>query len=124
MIQSDMPHAALKPCSYPGCPNLVTRGRCSEHQVSATVPYVRDVVRHRLYDRDWQKRRKAYLAEHPWCEDCLEQGIFTPAVDVHHVIRHEGNREKFLSSPLRSLCRACHSRKTMQEVGGGGYEKF
>ncbi len=114
-----MPYSSPKPCKYPGCPNLTRSGYCEEHQnQAATRSGVsrRNPDRQRLYGRRWGKRRAAHLASHPWCEDCLEKGIYTPATDVHHEQRHQGDRLVFDTSPLRSLCHSCHSRRTAEEV--------
>jgi hypothetical protein len=46
----------------------------------------------------------------------LRASIYTPATDVHHLERHNGNLLLFLTSPLESLCHICHSRKTANEV--------
>jgi predicted kinase len=48
----------------------------------------------------------------------MRVGIYKGATDVHHVIRHGGDREKFVTSPLISLCHECHSRRTLGEVSG------
>jgi 5-methylcytosine-specific restriction protein A len=109
-----MPLSARRPCAYPGCPELVASGRCAKHQQARA--FVRERERQNLYDRRWQRIRKSYLTAFPWCADCLAQGRYTPATDVHHEVRHQGNRAIFLSSPLRSLCHACHSRRTAAEV--------
>jgi 5-methylcytosine-specific restriction protein A len=112
-----MPNKPLKPCKYPGCPELVPSGYCAAH--ASTKAYDRDPEKQRLYGRAWQKRRIAHLAEHPWCEDCLGNGIYTEATDVHHVIPHRGDKRIFWSSPLQSLCHACHSSRTASEGRGG-----
>lgn len=115
-----MPYKALKPCSYPGCTNLVQYGRCELHPMPN--PY-RDAEVQRLYGRGWQRRRRIYLTANPWCEECLRANIYTPATDVHHLVRHGGDVEVFNSSPLEALCKACHSKKTLEEVGHGeGYQ--
>jgi 5-methylcytosine-specific restriction protein A len=110
-----MPARARRTCSYPGCSNLAEAGssRCIAHSHYDN----HKPERQRLYDRTWRARRAAYLASHPWCEDCLEKGLYVPAVDVHHVDRHEGDRVKFVTSPLRALCKECHSKHTAVEVG-------
>lgn len=113
-----MPRAALKPCSYPGCIELVERGRCEQHRQPRPDAY-RDPERQRLYGRKWRARRRVWLTEHPWCETCMLAGHYTPATDVHHLERHEGNVETFNSSPLQSLCHACHSSVTLREVRRG-----
>ncbi|MAT45355.1 MAG: HNH endonuclease [Anaerolineaceae bacterium] len=111
-----MPSRTLKPCTYPGCDQLVKSGRCEAHQQPRVIQ--RDPERQRLYGRKWQKRRAAHLAKHPWCELCLADGIYTPATDVHHTIPHRGDVKLFWSSPLESLCHSCHSRETVREGGG------
>lgn len=66
----------------------------------------------------WVKLRKAYLMEHPLCEECLKQGKTTVATQVHH-IRHilEGKDEwemksiGFDYSNLIALCEKCHREK-------------
>lgn len=108
-----MPSAALKACSYPGCTVLVKSGRCVEHAQPEVG--VRDAERQRLYGRSWRRRRAIQLTDKPWCEDCLTKGIYTVATEAHHEERHEGDVMVFLSSPLRSLCQACHTIRTMQE---------
>lgn len=112
-----MPSKPLRPCKYPGCPELVTSGYCAAHDRPREV--ARDPERQRLYDRAWQRRRRIYLASHPWCEACLVNGVYEAATDVHHVVPHRGDREVFKSSPLMALCHACHSRITASEGRGG-----
>ncbi len=112
-----MPNKPLKPCKYPGCPELVTSGYCAAHEQMRG--YDRDPKRQRLYSTAWKKRRLNHLAKYPWCEECLSKGIYTEATDVHHVIPHRGDVKIFWSSPLQSLCHACHSRITATEGKGG-----
>ncbi len=113
-----MPHRTLKPCSYPGCHNLVQSGRCADHR-QAEVTY-HDPQRQRLYNTvRWQRIRVAQLARQPFCEECLRANIYTPAMDVDHVERHAGDPILFYSGRLQSLCHACHSRKTASEMGRG-----
>lgn len=115
-----MPKAAMKPCSYPGCSELVESGRCLAHSHFRDMEY-RDAERQKLYNTfQWRQIRKKQLTAHPWCEKCLSAGIYTPATDVHHLKRHEGNVETFFSSPLQSLCHSCHSSETIQEVNERG----
>ncbi len=111
---------SARPCAYPGCPQLV-RGRvyCDAHSHYGKRDDTAD-GRHKLYGRAWQARRVAQLARQPWCEDCLAEGEYTQAVDVHHEERHQGNPVVFARSPLRSCCKACHSRRTAREIKGEG----
>ena len=125
-----MPDGMWKTCSYPGCTELTRGGRCARHKKPEYQDFQRDPERQRLYGTaHWKRIRKAQLSAHPWCEYCLAAGRYTPATDVDHEERHEGDPEKFFSGPFQSLCHACHSRKTAQEVGfssqgEGGQKSF
>lgn len=74
----------------------------------------------RGYGGVWRKVRRAYLDEHPTCE---EPGCRQPAADVDHVVplRRGGTNE---DENLRALCRRHHSRKTAREDGGFGNPKL
>lgn len=115
-----MPSRLLRPCSYPGCGTLTRADRCIAHPREATAStYQRDAATHRLYGRQWQRRRLAQLSAHPWCEDHLERGEYISAVDVHHEERHRGDPIVFARSRLLSLCKACHTIRTNKEKGEG-----
>lgn len=104
-----MPYRALRPCAYPGCPNLVKHGRCSQHKLQ------RDLAIHRLYSTHWKQRRTIQLAREPWCADHLAKGEYVEATDVHHIQPHHGDEYKFFTGELQSLCKPCHSRHTLEE---------
>ena len=60
-----MPRIPDHPCSHPGCPRLVPRGRkyCNEH-AGLHPEEVRSAFS-RGYDRKWQRVSKAFLRSHP-----------------------------------------------------------
>ncbi len=104
-----MPRKAARPCSYPGCPNLVKdpkRRFCDEHQAQAwkreSAQRRRDGT-HADYGPLWAKISKAYLRKHPTCTRCGR-----PAEVVHHIKPRDVAGDS--SSNLTSLCRVCHSR--------------
>lgn len=110
-----MPHSAMRPCSYPGCPTLVRSGRCAQHP----YPDAHDPESQKLYNtRRWKRIRARQLAKEPWCTACLEAGIFTVATECDHIVPHRGDPVKFYRGPLQSLCHYCHSRKTASELFG------
>lgn len=111
-----MPTAPLKPCSYPGCSELVQRGRCARH------PYedAHDPDSQRLYSTArWKRRRAAQLRKQPWCEECQRSDVWTPATDADHIVPHRGDERLFFTGALQSLCHTCHSKKTATEVLNG-----
>jgi 5-methylcytosine-specific restriction protein A len=71
----------------------------------------------RIYGRQWQKLRAAYLAANPLCE-C---GCNRPATVVHHKRAHRGDTALLLAwDNLQALTKACHDRTTAAHGGGFG----
>jgi 5-methylcytosine-specific restriction enzyme A len=68
----------------------------------------------------WRKMRKWYLSQHPLCERCKdEDGKLEPATEVDHKIPLEQRPDLALDPKnLQSLCKPCHSAKTLAEVTG------
>lgn len=75
----------------------------------------------RGYGRPWQALRLSHLALHPLCRTCSDAGRIVEATEVDHAIPHGGDRRLLMDrSNLVSLCKPCHSRKTVAEDGGLG----
>jgi 5-methylcytosine-specific restriction protein A len=68
----------------------------------------------------WQKIRRHQLMIHPLCKFCLERGIPVPATIADHVEPHGGDRTKFFTGALQSLCEHCHNR-TKKQIETRGY---
>jgi 5-methylcytosine-specific restriction protein A len=102
----------MKPCAYPGCPNL-TQGRyCEEHAKAEAKRYnkhERDPESGKRYGRAWKQLRAAFLAANPLCEMCKQDGRLTPATLVHHKqkLTCGGTND---AENLMALCGECHSR--------------
>lgn len=64
----------------------------------------------------WKKCRSQYLQQvGGLCEDCLEQGLYTPAEIIHHTIELTPvniNDPSISLNPehLRAVCRECHAK--------------
>ena len=83
-----MPRKPKRPCSYPGCSNLTDGRFCPEHEKMEAKRYERydrDPNTKRRYGRAWKRIRDSYAAAHPLCERCLENGVYTPTEQIHHV---------------------------------------
>lgn len=57
----------------------------------------------------------------PWCIDCKEKGIYTPALDVHHIkpwrrANTPEERERLAFDPDNTvcLCRDCHVKRHLK----------
>ena len=98
-----MPTKPLKPCGFPGCPNLTTGKFCDKHKTPE-----RASANSRGYGKAWQKARENFLRHHPVCAMC---GSVATVVD--HIIPHRGNKELFWDHKnWQPLCKACHDKKT------------
>lgn len=63
----------------------------------------------RGYGYKWQQARAGFLAKHPLCAMCEEEGRVYPASVVDHKIAHRGDMTIFWdSSAWQSLCKAHH----------------
>lgn len=107
-----MPRKPKRPCSYPGCPELVDGRFCTAHEKKENrryEKYQRDPETRRRYGRAWKRIRDRYIKAHPLCEECKRNGKLTPSEEVHHVVPfREGGTHK--ESNLMALCKSCHSR--------------
>jgi len=81
----------MRYCLTPGCPELVTKGRCPAH---------RPTEEQRGYGREWRRVRKAVVQAQPWCSWC---GATSDLV-ADHVVSGD-------PSALQTLCRSCNSKK-------------
>ena len=72
----------------------------------------------------WRRLRIGYLMAHPLCEQCLEAGRTTSAVEVHHrdsFMGYDGTarlQKAYDPTNLMAICRACHEAEHMK---GGSY---
>jgi 5-methylcytosine-specific restriction protein A len=122
-----MPYKLPHPCAHPGCPELTLKRYCPHHEQQGVPPqeqlkksqYDKDrgSASKRGYGRQWQAIRICKLKQDPLCSDCLGAGLVVAATDVDHI---DGNVHNLSVNNLRSLCHACHSRKTIRENYGFG----
>lgn len=118
-----MARRALSVCPTPGCPELTSAGRCSDCKARAQA--LRRGPRRSGYSTTtWQRTRRAYLREHPWCE-CAECMALSPllrpvATEVNHTdgLGPLGPRGHDWSN-LQAMTKAHHSRLTAREQPGG-----
>jgi 5-methylcytosine-specific restriction enzyme A len=112
-------------CRHRGCPKTTRNGWCEEH---APERYHRDSDRcrgtpaERGYDEAWRRLRASYYREHPLCEDCLDEGVYSPeGIEVDHVIPiHVRPDRRLDGTNLRSRCVTHHRRKTQQDIAQYG----
>ena len=121
-----MPYRNKKPCSKPGCPELVKAGNtyCEKHREEVVSK------RNKRYDRNqrdkkakkfyqsstWRKVRNRYIKNNPLCEHCKKRGRTEIADEVDHIIPIQVDWSKRLSSDnLQSLCHSCHMKKTARD---------
>lgn len=119
---------ALRECGYPGCHALTRETYCDKHKhkqlhIRSQKEFERKSPSKRGYNYKWTKARKAFLAQHPFCEcpECKASGHPLPAKVVDHIIPHRGNQELFWdSNNWQAMNKRCHDKKTARENGGFG----
>lgn len=58
----------------------------------------------------WRRLRASVLSEQPLCKHCMARGYVVTASEVDHADGDPSNNER---GNLQSLCKPCHSSKTM-----------
>lgn len=114
-----MPSLPPRPCTAPRCRAYAVKdGRCDKHQ---REPWSHNgkTAAERGYGYKWTKlRAKVLKRDGHLCQNCLQEGIYTQATQVDHVI------PKFLGGDDRlencsSICDNCHTKKTANESKQG-----
>lgn len=124
---------AQQPCSTPGCPERVTRGRCDTCKTKAEAQ--RGSATARGYGhRHRRSFRQAVLLKNPLCV-CEEQNhdnhgarCLRPSTVADH---HPRSRRELDDAGLnpndpqygRGLCKGCHDRHTAQAQPGGWHAR-
>jgi 5-methylcytosine-specific restriction enzyme A len=119
------PVAPRRPCSQPGCGELVVSGRCGKHQRTVTE-IARGTASQRGYGSAWQRYRAWFIQQaecsqcgrnHALCEgQCARDHRPTPAFAVDHIIPHRGDPLLFWKHDNhQSLCRSEHNAKSNSE---------
>ena len=113
-----IPSKPLKPCRQPGCKNVTASLYCETHVLNKKDTK-RGSAAKRGYGSRWQKYRRVYLINHPFCLECEKENVITLATVVDHIIPHKGSLELFWDeSNHQPLCKRHHDIKTQREDGG------
>jgi 5-methylcytosine-specific restriction protein A len=117
-----MPHAPLRGCTAPGCPNKVPGGRCERHRLHHKR---QRLTWTQVYGPDWPDIRLDYLERHPVCALCPRQAT-TPD---HYPVGIRDLRARGIVNPhadryLRPLCASCHSRHTGRSTPAGWNNRY
>jgi 5-methylcytosine-specific restriction protein A len=102
-------------CSYPGCNELVTHGRCEKHIKHSRKQYDNNRPEwHDMYnDPRYKQERLLFLRRHPLCVDCEKEGKIEPATRLDHIEDHKGNYQLFWNKDnWQGLCEHHHNSKT------------
>lgn len=116
-----MPKKPPTPCYYYGCAALTEQKYCEKHVHKVVKPEPKKYKDNRPsrsargYDEHWMKLRRMVLAQEPLCRSCMTQGRHTAANEVDHM---DGNVRNNAWSNMQSLCKSCHSKKTVRDRRG------
>ena len=113
-----MPTRPLRGCRAPLCPELVSSGYCVNHLRAkrAREDAYRGSAVSRGYDERWRRARASFLASHPLCGECSNEGRVTAATVVDHIVSIRLAPHRRLDpTNLRSLCKRHHDARTMRD---------
>jgi 5-methylcytosine-specific restriction protein A len=115
-----------KRCAHAGCRELIptTETYCAKHKRNADRQYDKQRYRSdpsyiKLYhSKEWRAiREQAMIRDHGLCQECLKHERIEQAKVVDHIKRVDEHPELRLElSNLQSLCKACHNKKTANEM--------
>ena len=78
--------------------------------------------RDQLYGRRWRIARRVFLAHHPYCVFCEEEGKIRSALEVDHIEPHKGDPILFWDeSNWQGLCKH-HHQSTKARIERGIHE--
>ena len=114
-----MPRKPLKPCRYPGCPELTEGTYCPPHKKIMDAQYdarCRDRGAAEFYhSKEWKRLRQNFLIENPFCVECRKAGKLTKATVVDHIVPIRQGGPALDENNLQSLCASCHGSKSIRE---------
>ena len=112
-----------KPCTHPGCPQLVPsrESKCAEHSKLSRKE------RRRRYEKQsspfyrsaaWTRLRMVILRREPLCRQCARSSPkrITAAQMVDHIVPINQGGAPLDERNLQPLCNDCHQRKRGQEA--------
>lgn len=101
-----------RPCPVPGCPELVQAGRCATHARQLEQARPNRDMRRWYHTARWRALRRQVL-QYPLCVECLKENRIEPAIDVDHIVPHNGDLARFFDRwNLQGLCKLHHTQKT------------
>jgi len=115
-----MPSRPRKPCSQPGCSKTTANGGpCDAHRRQREARRKEDGNDAYRTTR-WQRVRRAYLYDHPWCLLCTRAATVADHFPKsRRELLAEGVSNPDESSRLRPLCSSCHNKETARLQPGG-----
>jgi 5-methylcytosine-specific restriction protein A len=112
-----MPHAALRYCTTPGCPNKTRGGPCDQHRPSTAKGWGTTGT-DRVRGRTLQRLRVLLFQAEPLCRICAAKGFTRVATIRDHIIPlAEGGTDA--EKNVQPLCTECSDQKTRQEARRG-----
>ena len=97
-----------------------TRIKAKQHQTAQERDHRQSKRLYATNSRTWRAIRQGVLDAEPLCVACMAKGIVKAANEVDHI---DGDSYNNKPSNLQSMCKPCHSAKTVKEQGGFGNAK-
>ena len=102
-------YCAAYPCARIAVPGSAY---CQDHQPPPAVKQADDFY----LSPPWRRFREWFVRRHPLCEMCEREGRTERTVIVDHIRELKDGGARYDEGNVQSLCRACHNKKTAQEM--------
>jgi 5-methylcytosine-specific restriction endonuclease McrA len=84
----------------------------SRKQINLKTPEGRQLF---YQSPEWRAMRELVLSKHPYCKECLKDGVYELASECDHIIDIKDDVTKFMDKDnLQGLCKRHHSAKTFK----------
>ena len=80
-------------------------------------------MQHFYQSKAWKSLRNYKIQLQPLCEHCERKGLTEPGKEIDHIIAIKDNGSRLSLDNLQTLCRSCHSKKSVQEREARKYNK-
>lgn len=105
-----------KLCGTPGCRNTQPCPVHTQAAKYAAANRARDAESRSYGEEHWRKTAKAFIRDHPICENCGRPSKVADHEPERRVLIAQGVEDPDDSQFLHALCVSCHNGKTLRQT--------
>jgi len=113
-------HQSIKVPRGSMCPKCSVRRKATERERSRQHRADPTDAAHFYNSPRWRKLSRLHKTSNPLCVSCMADDKITPVQETDHIISIADGGDRWDVDNLQSLCKSCHSRKTILEIKARG----